>query len=96
MDGDAVGGEGRVVDHHEFDTQAVDDLRPTRLRGLDGDHRSPAEGRRRGGLFDHLELDGGLIEDRREEARATRTRGRVTGWDGVRTHEVALDAALVV
>ena len=96
MDGDAIGGEGRVVAHHELDTQAVDGFLPSRLRGLDDDHWSPAEGRRRGGLRDHLELDGGLVEGRCEEARASRARVRVSGRDGLRAHEVALDAALVV
>ena len=95
MDGDAVGVFRRVVAHHELDVPAVDDLLSSRVCELNLDKGPPATGRRRVGLRDHLELDEGFIEDRREEARASCLRGRVTGRDGRRAHEVATDAARI-
>ena len=96
MDGDAVGGEGRVVAHDELDAPAMDDLLSCRVRGLDVEKGSPAEGRRRVGFRDHLELDERFIEYPREKARAPCARVRVAGRDGPRAHEVATDAALAV
>ena len=79
VDGNAVGGEVRVIGDGEVGTVAVDGLLSDRPRGLDGAFRSPAEGRRRGGLIVHLGSDDGLIEDRREKARATLPRVRFAG-----------------
>lgn len=92
VDRHAVGVGGRVVAHHEVGTVAVENFFRRRARRGDGGDGAPAGGRRRMVLVKHLERDGSLIEDSREEARPALLLARIAGRDIARTDEVAFGA----